>query len=328
VADRLLAPAGAVATVDVLTTLAHLARERGYVRPVVDRSLAIEISEGRHPVLELRHEATPFVANDVVLDGQEVSCLIVTGPNMAGKSTFMRQCALIVVLAQMGSFVPARRARLGVVDRVFTRIGAQDQLGRGQSTFFVEMTETATILRQATSRSLILLDEIGRGTSTFDGLAIAWAVAEHLHDQRPGAKVLFATHYHELTRLASELGRVRNVHVAVREWRDEIVFLHKVAPGATDRSYGIQVARLAGLPEKVVARARVLLGELQQRAPTPTAPEDTRSHQLALFGPTSQPTAAAMAVLADLAAADPDAMTPLDAMNLLHRLRKQLAGDR
>ena len=205
-------------------------------------------------MLELRTDGARFVPNDLRLAEGEVDCLVITGPNMAGKSTYMRQAALIVLLAQVGSFVPARAARIGVVDRIFTRIGAQDNLARGQSTFLVEMTETAAILRHATPRSLILLDEIGRGTSTFDGLSIAWAVAEYLHEGPAGAKVLFATHYHELTRLAAELPRVRNVHVAVREWKEDIVFLHRVAPGGTDRSYGIQVARLAGLPADVIAR--------------------------------------------------------------------------
>jgi DNA mismatch repair protein MutS len=317
-ADRLLRTAHAVATLDVLAGLAFCARERGYARPVVDDSETLDIRDGRHPVLELAATGTPFVPNDLVLDGGEVSCLVLTGPNMAGKSTFMRQAALIVLLAQVGSFVPARSARVGVVDRIFTRIGAQDNLLRGQSTFLVEMTETAAILRHATARSLILLDEIGRGTSTFDGLAIAWAVAEHLHERCRGAKVLFATHYHELTRLAAELARVRNVHVAVREWRDGIIFLHRVQPGATDRSYGIQVGRLAGLPEEVVARARALLRELEQRAPAPAPPAGADTGQLALFPAVPHP------VLEALAGLDPDAMTPLEALNTLHALRQQL----
>ena len=254
---------------------------------MVDDSTALEIRDGRHPVLELATDGAPFVPNDLALDSREVSCLVLTGPNMAGKSTYMRQAALIVLLAQLGSFVPARSARVGIVDRIFTRIGAQDNLLRGQSTFLVEMTETAAILRHATPRSLILLDEIGRGTSTFDGLAIAWAVAEHLHERCAGAKVLFATHYHELTRLAAELPRVRNVHVAVREWRDEIVFLHRVQPGGTDRSYGIQVGRLAGLPDEVVTRAKALLQELSQRSPAPPPPATADTGQLALFPPAS-----------------------------------------
>ncbi len=317
-ADRLLRTARGLALLDALAGLAHVARERGYARPVVDVSPALEIVEGRHPVLELRTDGTPFVPNDLVLDGREVSCLVLTGPNMAGKSTYMRQAALITLMAQLGSFVPARSARIGVVDRIFTRIGAQDNLLRGQSTFLVEMIETAAILRYATSRSLVLLDEIGRGTSTFDGLAIAWAVAEHLHERCPGAKVLFATHYHELTRLAAELPRVRNVHVAVREWRDGIVFLHQVRPGGTDRSYGIQVARLAGLPDDVVARARALLRELEQRAPAPAPPEGAASGQLALFPAVPHP------VLEALAALEPDAMTPLEALQTLHALQRKL----
>jgi len=319
-ADRLLRTARGVATLDVLASLAHVGRERAYTRPVVDASNVLEIREGRHPVLELGTDGTPFVPNDLTLGGDEGSCLILTGPNMAGKSTYMRQVALIVLLAQVGSLVPARSARIGVIDRIFTRIGAQDHLVRGQSTFLVEMTETATILRHATPRSLILLDEIGRGTSTFDGLAIAWAVAEHLHERCRGAKVLFATHYHELTRLGAELPRVRNVHVAVREWRDEIRFLHKVQPGATDRSYGIQVARLAGLPDEVVARSRAILRELEQRAPTPPAPPGAETGQLSLFEPTPHP------VLEALAGVDPDGLTPLEALNVLHRLHRQLTS--
>jgi DNA mismatch repair protein MutS len=242
---------------------------------------------------------------------------------MAGKSTYMRQVALIVLLAQIGSFVPARAARIGVVDRIFTRIGAQDDLARGQSTFLVEMTETAAILRHATPRSLVLLDEIGRGTSTFDGLSIAWAVAEYLHERRAGAKVLFATHYHELTRLAAELPRVRNVHVAVREWKDDIVFLHRVVAGGTDRSYGIQVARLAGLPAEVVARARTLLREFEQGAPVPAAPAGADAGQLALWGG-APPPAPPHPVLEALAALDPDRLTPLEALTTLHELRRRL----
>ena len=223
--------------------------------------------------------------------------MILTGPNMSGKSVFMRQAALLVILAQMGGFVPARSARIGLVDRILTRVGAQDNLARGQSTFLVEMVETASILHHATPRSLILLDEVGRGTSTFDGLAIAWAVTEELHERGRGAKVLFATHYHELTALADRLPRVRNFHVAVKEWNDEIIFLHKVRPGGTDRSYGIQVARLAGLPPAVIARAKAILGELERErsgleaavAPEPAAGEPA---QLGLFPPAHDPLAA------------------------------------
>jgi DNA mismatch repair protein MutS len=341
-ADRLLRTAQAVATLDVLASLAHVARERGYVRPAVDDGGAIDIQDGRHPVLELRTEGARFVPNDLRLVSGEVECLVITGPNMAGKSTYMRQAALIVLMAQVGSFVPARSARIGVVDRVFTRIGAQDNLARGHSTFLVEMTETAAILRHATPRSLVLLDEIGRGTSTFDGLSIAWAVAEHLHERCAGAKVLFATHYHELTRLAAELPRVRNVHVAVREWKDDIVFLHRVVPGGTDRSYGIQVARLAGLPDEVVTRARALLREFEQGAPAPAAPAGAGSGQLGLFGgagaaradETAVPVAGEPApppaphpVLAELAALDPERMTPIEALAALDELRRRLSSE-
>jgi DNA mismatch repair protein MutS len=319
-----------------------VARERGYVRPAVDDGGIIDIQEGRHPVLELRTEGARFVPNDLRLVSGEVECLVITGPNMAGKSTYMRQAALIVLMAQVGSFVPARSARIGVVDRVFTRIGAQDNLARGHSTFLVEMTETAAILRHATPRSLVLLDEIGRGTSTFDGLSIAWAVAEHLHERCAGAKVLFATHYHELTRLAAELPRVRNVHVAVREWKDDIVFLHRVVPGGTDRSYGIQVARLAGLPDEVVTRARALLREFEQGAPAPAAPAGAGSGQLGLFGgagaaradETAVPVAGEPApppaphpVLAELAALDPERMTPIEALAALDELRRRLSSE-
>jgi DNA mismatch repair protein MutS len=336
-AERLLRTARAVATLDVLAALAHVARERGYVRPVVDDGGVIDIQEGRHPVLELRTEGARFVPNDLRLASGEVECLVITGPNMAGKSTYMRQAALIVLLAQVGSFVPARSARIGVVDRVFTRIGAQDNLARGQSTFLVEMTETAAILRHATPRSLVLLDEIGRGTSTFDGLSIAWAVAEHLHERRAGAKVLFATHYHELTRLAAELPRVQNVHVAVREWKDDIVFLHRVVPGGTDRSYGIQVARLAGLPREVITRARALLREFEQASPAPAGPAGADTGQLGLFGGAASrpdapaedaeaaPSAPPHPVLAALAALDPERLTPIEALAALDELRRKLA---
>jgi len=320
----------------VLGGFAHVARERGYVRPAVDDGGVIDIQDGRHPVLELRTDGARFVPNDLRLASGEVECLVITGPNMAGKSTYMRQVALIVLLAQVGSFVPARSARIGVVDRIFTRIGAQDNLARGHSTFLVEMTETAAILRHATPRSLILLDEIGRGTSTFDGLSIAWAVAEHLHERRTGAKVLFATHYHELTRLAAELSRVQNVHVAVREWKDDIVFLHRVVPGGTDRSYGIQVARLAGLPAEVVTRARALLREFEQGAPAPAGPVGKDAGQLALFGRVGaappadadradpEPPPPPHPVLAALSALDPERMTPIEALAALDELRRKL----
>jgi DNA mismatch repair protein MutS len=221
------------------------------------------LSTGRHPVLEQTLVEERFVPNDTLLDNQQQQILIITGPNMAGKSTYIRQVSLLVLMAQVGSFIPAMRATVGLVDRIFTRVGATDDLARGQSTFLVEMNETANILNNATPKSLIVLDEIGRGTSTFDGLSIAWAVAEHLHGA-VGAKTLFATHYHELTELAATLPRVKNYNVAVREWHDQVIFLHKILPGGTDKSYGIQVARLAGLPKEVIARAKEVLNNLEE----------------------------------------------------------------
>jgi len=320
-AAPLLRNARAVGSLDALASLAAVAHERGYVRPEVDEGLALEIVDGRHPVLEAG--GSPFTPNDTHLDPAGCQIMILTGPNMSGKSVFMRQVALLTLMAQMGGFVPARSARLGLVDRILTRVGAQDNMARGQSTFLVEMVETASILRHATQRSLILLDEVGRGTSTFDGLAIAWAVTEELHERGRGAKVLFATHYHELTALAERFERVQNFHVAVREWNDEIIFLHKVRPGGTDRSYGIQVARLAGLPPAVITRAKAILGELERErteltaavAPSPSA---TGPAQLGLF------TAAHDPLLRELAALDLGAMTPLQALNLLAEWQQRL----
>lgn len=260
--ERLQETARALARIDVLAALAEVARRYRYVRPQVDDSLTLDIADGRHPVLERTLTEERFVPNDTHLHPDETQVAIITGPNMAGKSTYVRQVALIVLMAQMGSFVPARRAHIGVADRIFTRIGASDELTRGRSTFMVEMTETANILNNATRRSLIILDEIGRGTSTFDGLAIAWATSEYLHEH-VGARTLFATHYHELTELELLLERVKNFNVAVREWGDEVVFLHKIVPGGTDKSYGIQVARLAGLPREVISRAKTILANLE-----------------------------------------------------------------
>ncbi len=254
--------ASAIAALDVLAGLAELARHQNYCRPIVNDGDRIEIVDGRHPVLEQTLVEERFVPNDSLLDGMENQILIITGPNMAGKSTYIRQVALLAVMAQVGSFIPAAKAMIGLVDRIFTRIGATDDLSRGQSTFMVEMNETANILNNATGKSLIVLDEIGRGTSTFDGLSIAWAVAEYLH--QAGAKTLFATHYHELTELAAILPRVKNYNVAVREWHDQVIFLHKILPGGTDKSYGIQVARLAGLPKEVIARAKEVLANLEE----------------------------------------------------------------
>ena len=313
-ADALLRAARAVGALDLLVGLAAVAHERGHVRPEVVDGHALDIVDGRHPVLEAG--SAPFTPNDLHLDPASCQIVILTGPNMSGKSVFMRQAALLVILAQIGAFVPARSATIGLVDRVLTRVGAQDNLARGQSTFLVEMVETASILHHATGRSLILLDEVGRGTSTFDGLAIAWAVTEELHERGQGAKVVFATHYHELTALAEKLPRVHNFHVAVKEWNDEIIFLHKVRPGGTDRSYGIQVARLAGLPPSVIARARDILAELESErtglsaalAPAPPAGEPA---QLALFPSAVDP------ILKELSELDVGSLTPLAALNRL-----------
>jgi len=255
--------ASAIAALDVLAGLAELARHQNYCRPTVNDGDRVEFVDGRHPVLEQTLVEERFVPNDTLLDNREQQLLIITGPNMAGKSTYIRQVALLVLMAQTGSFIPAARATVGLVDRIFTRVGATDDLARGQSTFMVEMNETASILNNATPKSLIVLDEIGRGTSTFDGLSIAWAVAEYLHSA-VGAKTLFATHYHELTELAVTLPRVKNYNVAVREWHDQVIFLHKILPGGTDKSYGIQVARLAGLPKEVLARAKEVLNNLEE----------------------------------------------------------------
>jgi DNA mismatch repair protein MutS len=315
-AGELLATARALATLDVVAALAEVAHARGHVRPVLLDGGTLEIVEGRHPVLEAR-AGQPVTPNDLALD-DEARVVILTGPNMAGKSVYLRQTGHIVVLAQMGAFVPARSARLGLIDRVFTRVGAQDNLARGQSTFLVEMVETASILHNLTPRSLVLLDEVGRGTSTFDGLAIAWSVVEELHDRAARPKVLFATHFHELTQLAGRLGGVRNFHVAVREWNDEIVFLHKVQPGGTDRSYGIQVARLAGLPAPVIARAKALLARFEDQGQATTDASD--AVQLGLFTVTRDPMAEELAHL-DLAH-----LTPIEALNLLAKWQQKVDG--
>lgn len=320
-AADLLTTARALARLDVLSALAEVAHTRGHVRPVVDRGDTLAVVDGRHPVLEAR-PGEPVTPNDLALDG-EARVVILTGPNMSGKSVYLRQTGHIVILAQMGAWVPAREARIGVVDRVFTRVGAQDNLARGQSTFLVEMVETASILNNVTPRSLVLLDEVGRGTSTFDGLAIAWAVVEDLAERRhagggAGPKVLFATHFHELTQLAARLPAVRNFHVAVREWNDQIIFLHKVRPGGTDRSYGIQVARLAGLPDRVVARARALLADLEAAGQRSADARDAT--QLGLFAAPPDPIAEALAAL-DLAH-----LTPIEALNLLAKWQQQGGG--
>ncbi|MBI3467705.1 MAG: DNA mismatch repair protein MutS, partial [Planctomycetes bacterium] len=259
---RLQCTARALAALDVLLSLASVAARRNYCRPALVAEPVLEVHDGRHPMIEALGSAGQFVPNDVAMGPDSARVLVVTGPNMAGKSTYIRQAALTVIMAQIGSFVPARSALVGIADRVFARVGATDELARGQSTFMVEMVETAAILNAATERSLVILDEIGRGTSTYDGVSLAWAVAEHLHDHNR-SRVLFATHYHELAELSRSLENVKNLNVAVREWQDEIVFLHKIVEGAADKSYGIHVARLAGVPRSVIERAKTILAELE-----------------------------------------------------------------
>jgi DNA mismatch repair protein MutS len=329
--EAIKAAAQALAALDVTAALSTLAIERDYVRPEVTTGLEFSIAGGRHPVVEqaLLTGGGPFVANDCDLSPPPGAASgriwLVTGPNMAGKSTFLRQNALIVVLAQMGSFVPARQARLGVVDRLFSRVGAADDLARGRSTFMVEMVETAAILNQSGPRSLVILDEIGRGTATFDGLSIAWASIEHLHEQNR-CRALFATHYHELTALAAKLPRLFNATVRVKEWQGEVVFLHEVAPGAADRSYGIQVAQLAGLPPAVIGRAKKILAELEKQdrgSPARLLVEDLPLFAAATQRPPPAPARdpAAEALKAALAAVNPDELTPRQALDALYALK-------
>jgi DNA mismatch repair protein MutS len=324
---RLLSTAAVIAELDVLAGLARLAERRDYARPEVHTGFRLEVRGGRHPVVETMMPREEFIPNDLVLD-REDRVMILTGPNMAGKSTLLRQVGLIQLLGQIGSFVPAAAARLPICDRLFTRVGASDNLARGQSTFMVEMSETASILHNATERSLILLDEIGRGTATYDGVSIAWAVTEHLHE-RTGAKTIFATHYHELTQLADLLPGLVNANVAVKESGEDIIFLRRLEPGAADRSYGIQGGRLAGLPPAVVARAREILVELEgthshhgeglgrrgAHRPASTAPPD----QLSFFAPAGHP------VVDRLRSLDVERMTPLEALNRLAELKREAA---
>jgi len=330
----LLATAAHLARLDYFACLAEAARRHRYAQPDVNNSDEITITEGRHPVIERTLPAGRFVPNDIHLDQVNEEVLIITGPNMAGKSTILRQAALIVLMAQMGSFVSAEKAYIGVVDRIFTRVGAMDDLRRGQSTFMVEMNETANILNNATEKSLVILDEIGRGTSTFDGLAIAWAVAEDLvNKNNKGVKTLFATHYHELTELALTRNRVKNFNIGVREWNDSIIFLHKLMRGGTNRSYGIQVAALAGVPPKVVERAHEILKNIEKgefdhsgkpkiaasvkmQQGKSAAASDKQPSQLSLFVPGNDP------VREKLESIKPDALSPIEALNLLYELKK------
>ncbi len=317
--DRILALGNVIAHLDVFTALAEVAVRNNYVRPVLDEGNIIDIKEGRHPVVERSLADGDFVPNDIYLSNDDAQLIVLTGPNMSGKSTYLRQAALIVLLAQTGSFVPAKSARIGIVDRIFTRIGARDDLAAGQSTFMVEMVETANILNNATAKSLLILDEIGRGTSTYDGLSIARAVAEYIHNYKGlGARTVFATHYHEMVSLAGYLPRVKNFNVAVIEEGGRVIFLHKIVPGGVDKSYGIHVAQLAGLPKSVLHRAREVLSELETdgRAAGPKKKPKEPAAQMPLFGEKSE-------LEKDLAGLDINGMTPLEALNKLYELKKK-----
>ncbi|MBI4682506.1 MAG: DNA mismatch repair protein MutS [Nitrospirae bacterium] len=328
--EKLRQTATAIAELDALHSFAHIAKKYNYERPAVDNGNVIQISEGRHPVIEKLSGSEKFIANDCLTDSGQNRILIITGPNMAGKSTYMRQVALIVLMAQIGSFVPAQEARIGIVDRIFTRIGASDIITKGQSTFMVEMIETANILNNATDKSLILLDEVGRGTSTFDGISIAWAVVEYIAKELR-ARTLFATHYHELTELSLVLDGIKNLNVAVREWGDEIIFLRRIEEGGADKSYGIQVARLAGLPEETIKRAREILSNLEKSelnelgAPKLAYASDAepsralKAGQLDLFATQADP------VMKELLGLDVLSMPPTEALNKLFEMKKKLA---
>ncbi|MFN8387159.1 MAG: DNA mismatch repair protein MutS [Anaerolineales bacterium] len=315
-AHQLLSTARAIAEVDVLSALGEAGALGGYIKPNVHEGSGLEIHEGRHPVVEQTLKGERYIPNDVLFEKGEV-VRVITGPNMAGKSTYLRQTALIVLMAQMGSFVPAASADIGLVDRIFTRIGAQDEIHAGQSTFMVEMVEAANILHHATSRSLLILDEIGRGTSTYDGVSIAWAVIEFIHNHpHLRAKTLFATHYHELTQLAELLPGVRNYNVAVSEADDKVVFLHKIVPGGADRSYGIHVAQLAGLPAPVIQRASEIMAELEKTSGRAVKINPHAAQQAALF-PESSP------ILDELKEIDVNSLSPIEALNKLFEWQKR-----
>ncbi|MHC1578710.1 MAG: DNA mismatch repair protein MutS [Dehalococcoidia bacterium] len=321
--EQILTTARAIAKIDALSSLAEVAARHGYVRPTLTNDDAIDIKGGRHPIVEQSIGRDNFIPNDACLSNRDNQLIILTGPNMSGKSTYLRQVALIILLSQIGSFVPADSANIGIVDRIFTRIGAQEDLAAGQSTFMVEMTEAANILNNASPRSFIILDEIGRGTSTYDGLSIAWAVAEFIHNHpKLGAKTIFATHYHELVTLADILPRVKNFNVAVAEEGDKVIFLHKVVPGGTDKSYGIHVAQLAGLPKSVVVRAQEVLAELESQASKKSkVPRRKEALQIPLFSKDS--------LLADeIARLDIDSMSPLEAITKLYELKRLAQQDK
>jgi DNA mismatch repair protein MutS len=318
-ASKLLETARALAELDVLSALAEAAALGGLTRPEVQEGSELEIREGRHPVVEHSLRGERYVPNDVIFEKGEI-VRVITGPNMSGKSTYLRQAALIVLMAQMGSFVPAASAKIGLVDRIFTRIGAQDEIHAGQSTFMVEMIEAANILHHATARSLLILDEIGRGTSTYDGVSIAWAMIEHVHNHpHLRAKTLFATHYHELTQLAELLPGVRNYNVAVSEADGKVVFLHKIVAGGADRSYGIHVAQLAGLPKPVIARANEIMAELEKTSGRAVKIDPHAAQQAMLFPETSP-------LLDELKGLDVNELSPIEALNKLFEWQKKYLG--
>jgi DNA mismatch repair protein MutS len=324
---RVQSTARDIAELDVYCSFAEVAVTNNYTQPEIDVSGVIDIRDGRHPVVEIMQEDSLFVSNDTHLDNKAARTAIITGPNMAGKSTYMRQTALIVLMSQMGSFVPAKSARLGIVDRVFTRIGASDDLSAGKSTFMVEMTEVADILKNATKASLLILDEIGRGTSTYDGMSVARAVLEHCNDKRKlGAKTMFATHYHELTVLEDEIEGIKNYNISAKKRGDDIIFLRKIVSGGADDSYGIEVAGLAGIPDSVIRRAKAVLKALENDASnaeratskkTVSVPED-ESGQLSLMDMTANE------IATRLKDTDLNTLTPLEALNLLYEMKKKL----
>lgn len=322
-APQLQANAAALAELDVLLALAEIAAERNYCRPEIIDDAELRIEEGRHPVLDIIEAEGTFVPNDSLVGAEEGMVLLITGPNMAGKSTYIRQTALLTLMAQVGSFVPAKSATVGIADKIFARVGASDELAKGQSTFMVEMTETARILNTATSRSLVILDEIGRGTSTYDGLSLAWAIVEHLHD-RIGCRTLFATHYHELTQLQNDLNGLRNLNVSVKEWEDNVVFLHKIVPGSADKSYGIHVARLAGIPGSVNERAKEILSHLENDHLESRMPETHEKRgksgdlQLTLFGFEPHP------LLEEIRETELNSLTPIEAMQKIEKWQQAL----
>ncbi|KJJ83202.1 DNA mismatch repair protein MutS [Candidatus Omnitrophus magneticus] len=331
--SRLKKAAERIATLDVLASLSETAIKNSYTRPILTETKNFQLVEARHPVLELLLKDKEFVSNNLTMNHDEGNIFIITGSNMAGKSTFIREIALITIMAQMGSFVPAQKAEIGIVDRVFTRVGASDRLQRGMSTFMMEMIETANILNNATSKSLIILDEIGRGTSTYDGVSIAWAVVEYIQKKFCGARTLFATHFHELTELTNIYPNIKNYNLATREWKDEIIFLYKVIEGSSDESFGIHVARLAGMPNEVVLRARDILnnlqkdslfGNVQNKFLKKEKNTGIKEHQFNFFEP--QINTKADDIMAKIKNMDLDSITPIQALQKLSEIKKEISG--